>query len=97
VRAARRGGLACLAEQGPDVLCLQEVRASGTQLASVNGGRASRVRFELSSLADTTRLRVRHDGLQEGSSFLAVFTEGWPMMLASLKSLLETGSALQFR
>ena len=79
------------------MLCLQEVRASGTQLASVNGGRASRVRFELSSLADTTRLRVRHDGLQEGSSFLAVVTEGWPMMLASLKSLLETGSALQFR
>jgi uncharacterized protein YndB with AHSA1/START domain/uncharacterized protein YciI len=64
---------------------------------SVNGGRASTVRFELGSLADTTRLRVRHDGLLEGSSFLAVVTEGWPMMLASLKSLLETGSGLEFR
>ena len=64
---------------------------------SVDGGRGSRVRFELARLAGTTRLRVRHDGLQDGSSFLAVVTEGWPMMLASLKSLLETGAPLQFR
>jgi exodeoxyribonuclease-3 len=35
--AARRGGLAWLAEQGPDVLCLQEVRASDAQLAEVLG------------------------------------------------------------
>ena len=33
--AARRGGLAWLADQGPDVVCLQEVRASAEQLAEV--------------------------------------------------------------
>ena len=30
--AARRGGMEWLAEQQPDVLCLQEVRASDDQL-----------------------------------------------------------------
>jgi exodeoxyribonuclease-3 len=38
--AARRGGVAWLAEHRPDLLCLQEVRASDDQLAEalVEGG-----------------------------------------------------------
>jgi exodeoxyribonuclease-3 len=35
--AARRGGLEWLAGQGPDVLCLQEVRATDAQLADALG------------------------------------------------------------
>ena len=35
--AARRGGVAWLAEQQPDALCLQEVRASDEQLADILG------------------------------------------------------------
>lgn len=61
----------------------------------LNGGQASEVRFELSIVGETTRLIAQHTGLQDGSSFLQVVTGGWPMMLASLKSLLETGSALR--
>ena len=36
--ASRRGGLEWLARQQPDVLCLQEVRASDAQLADALGG-----------------------------------------------------------
>ena len=40
------------------------------------------------------KLTVVHDGFQAGSSVLQGISIGWPAVLSSLKTLLETGSAL---
>ena len=37
------------------------------------------------------RLTVTHDGFAPGSRVLSAISEGWPVVLASLKTLLETG------
>ena len=41
-----------------------------------------------------TRLRVSHDALEPGSEMLEGISDGWPKVLSSLKSLLETKWAL---
>lgn len=51
----------------------------------------SRVTFEIEPLQDVVRLRVIHEGLEPGSDMLRGITQGWPLVLASLKTLLETG------
>ena len=56
-----------------------------------NGGSASVVRFESVAMGRVTRLRVTHRDLVPGGSFLNVLAAGWPMILSSLKSLIETG------
>lgn len=40
------------------------------------------------------RLTVIHDGFEPGSNVLQAISDGWPAVIASLKTLLETGSAL---
>jgi Activator of Hsp90 ATPase homolog 1-like protein len=62
-----------------------------------NGGSASLVQFELTAMGQVTRLRVIHRDLAPGGSFLKVVKPGWPMILSSLKSLVETGKPLEFR
>ena len=44
--------------------------------------------------AEIVKLTVTHDGFSEGSTTLPSISNGWPMVLASLKSLLETGVSL---
>ena len=43
----------------------------------------------------TVKLTVTHDGFAPGSRVLPAISEGWPAVLASLKTLLETGSSLR--
>jgi uncharacterized protein YndB with AHSA1/START domain len=62
-----------------------------------NGGSASVVRFEVVAMGTVTRLKVTHRDLAPGGSFLRVVAGGWPMILSSLKSLVETGRPLEFR
>src|SRR5262249_14535238 len=54
----------------------------------------SRVTFLLEPFEDMVRLTVKHDQLTPDSDMLRGITEGWPRVLASLKSLLETGRPL---
>ena len=54
----------------------------------------SLVTLALEPFAGITRLTVTHDRLEPGSSMLTGITSGWPKVLSSLKSLLETGTAL---
>ena len=56
--------------------------------------RHSRVTFELESLANMLRLRITHEDLEPGSNMERNISQGWPRVLSSLKSLLETGRAL---
>ena len=47
------------------------------------------------SAAGVAKLTVTHDGFAPGSAVLPAISEGWPAVLASLKTLLETGSSLR--
>jgi uncharacterized protein YndB with AHSA1/START domain len=54
----------------------------------------SRVTFEISSVEDMVRLTVLHDKLKPGSEMAGKISQGWPRVLSSMKSLLETGTPL---
>jgi uncharacterized protein YndB with AHSA1/START domain len=57
--------------------------------------RHSRVTFEIEPVADMVRLTITHDELGADSEMQRGISEGWPRVLSSLKSLLETGRPLQ--
>ena len=54
----------------------------------------SLVAFDLEQQGELVRLRVPHGGFADGSELLPGISEGWPAILASLKTLLETGEPL---
>ena len=51
----------------------------------------STVAFDIEPHASGVKLTVTHTDLQPGSPMLAGISNGWPLVLSSLKSLLETG------
>jgi uncharacterized protein YndB with AHSA1/START domain len=54
----------------------------------------SRVTFEIVEYDEMVRLTVTHDELEAGSGMANGISKGWPAVLSSLKSLLETGEGL---
>jgi uncharacterized protein YndB with AHSA1/START domain len=50
--------------------------------------------FELEPAGETVKLTVVHLIDQSPSKFIEAVSSGWPAILSSLKSLLETGEAL---
>jgi uncharacterized protein YndB with AHSA1/START domain len=57
--------------------------------------RASRVTYELSATGPkTTKLRVMHDDFDAETATYKGSIDGWPLMLSSLKTLLESGKPL---
>jgi uncharacterized protein YndB with AHSA1/START domain len=56
--------------------------------------RHSRVAIELEAVSDMTRLTLTHDDLEPGSMLERRIASGWPRVLSSLKTLLETGKPL---
>jgi uncharacterized protein YndB with AHSA1/START domain len=63
---------------------------------SVAKDEPSRVTFELTASGPaTTKLHLVHDSFKDNSATYVGSVEGWPLMLSSLKSLLETGRALE--
>lgn len=54
----------------------------------------SRVTFDIEPLDDMVKLTVVHDRFEPGSPGLELSSEGWPQLLSSMKSLLETGEPL---
>src|SRR5262245_39034409 len=61
---------------------------------AANNAAHTRVTFELEPIEDVVRLTVTHDQLVPGSDMEQGIREGWPRVLSSLKSWLETGRAL---
>jgi uncharacterized protein YndB with AHSA1/START domain len=57
--------------------------------------RPSRVTFELVPFKGQVRLTIVHDGFDDGSKVFEGISRGWPAVLSSLKSFLETGRALE--
>jgi uncharacterized protein YndB with AHSA1/START domain len=62
-----------------------EVRAEGP----------SRVAFELEKVGDSVKLTVIQENDTPDSKTIDMASNGWPLILASLKSLLETGEPLE--
>lgn len=54
----------------------------------------SRVTFDIEEYEDMVRLTVAHDDLIAGGGMAKGVTKGWPLVLSSLKSFLETGRGL---
>ena len=54
----------------------------------------SRVTFDIEPMTDAVRLTVTHDELEDDSPMLHGISKGWPFVLSSLKTLLETGRAM---
>jgi len=65
-------------------------------LAAMAAEARSTAALELEPMGDVTRISVTHSGFETGSAILEGVAGGWPMVLSSLKSLLETGEALHF-
>jgi uncharacterized protein YndB with AHSA1/START domain/DNA-binding transcriptional ArsR family regulator len=57
----------------------------------------SRVSFSLEQIGEQTKLRIVHDEFQDDSVLFDSISDGWPWIAASLKSLIESGSALPDR
>ena len=57
--------------------------------------RPSRVTIELTPLQDQVRLTLVHDDFDDGSKMFESISRGWPAVLSSLKSFLETGRGLE--
>lgn len=57
----------------------------------------SKVTFELETIEDMVCLKVTHSELLTGSEMASKVSGGWPRVLSSLKSFLETGKALNIR
>ena len=50
--------------------------------------------IDIEPVADMVRLTVTHDELKTGSEMLRKIRNGWPPVISSLKSFLETGRPL---
>ncbi len=64
---------------------MPEVRAEGYSVC----------RFELEPAGDAVKLTVTHEMDRPGTKFIGNVSNGWPAILSSLKSLLETGDSLE--
>lgn len=55
----------------------------------------SRVTYELEPLGDSVKLTLIHEIDRPDSKLIGMTSQGWPAILSSLKSLLETGEPLE--
>jgi uncharacterized protein YndB with AHSA1/START domain len=55
----------------------------------------SRLSYELEQQGDTVKLTVTHEMDKDGSTLIEKISSGWPPLLSSLKSMLETGESLE--
>lgn len=58
------------------------------------GERPARATFVLEPFGTLVKLTLTHEGFDPGSRMLPAISGGWPAILSSLKSLLETGKPL---
>ena len=62
--------------------------------ARLAGEARSKVTFDIEALGELVKLTVVHDGFEQGSLMVTMVSQGWPPILAGLKTLLETGETL---
>lgn len=64
---------------------MPELRAEGYSICT----------FEIEPADDAVKLTISHEIDRPESKLIDAVSNGWPMILSSLKSLLETGDALE--
>jgi uncharacterized protein YndB with AHSA1/START domain/DNA-binding MarR family transcriptional regulator len=62
--------------------------------AKLAGERRSKVTFDIEPVTQGVKLTVIHDGFEPGSTIVQMVSVGWPDVISSLKTLLETGEPL---
>lgn len=67
---------------------------SAQQLGELAAEPRSRVAFDIEPADGMVKLTVVHDGFEPGSTVLAGISQGWPRVLAELKSLLESAEVV---
>jgi DNA-binding transcriptional ArsR family regulator/uncharacterized protein YndB with AHSA1/START domain len=72
------------------------IGSSAEEVAALAAERRSSVTFEIEPTGELVKLTVTHGGFEPGSTILPGVSEGWPTIIASLKTLLETGEPLAF-
>ena len=72
------------------------IGSSPEEAAALRAEQRSNVTFDIEPIGDLVKLTVTHGGFEPGSAILPGISQGWPTILASLKSLLETGEELKF-
>ncbi|MFF0479112.1 SRPBCC family protein [Streptomyces sp. NPDC004284] len=72
----------------------EAVRLEQEAYESLVRERRSRVTFVIEPSGDTVKLTVTHGDLEPDGTIKALIGEGWPALISSLKSLLETGEEL---
>ncbi|MEP7112740.1 MAG: metalloregulator ArsR/SmtB family transcription factor [Ilumatobacteraceae bacterium] len=72
------------------------IGSSPEEAANLAAEQRSNVIFDIEQTGDVVKLTVTHGGFEPGSVILPGISEGWPTILASLKTLLETGEPLTF-
>jgi uncharacterized protein YndB with AHSA1/START domain len=63
-------------------------------MAKASTERRSKITFDIEPVGSVVKLTVTHDDFDPGSVVLAGVSDGWPSIIASLKTLLETGEPL---
>jgi uncharacterized protein YndB with AHSA1/START domain len=66
----------------------------GEPADAADTGKHTRVAIDLEPVGDMVRLTVTHDEFKPGTDMLRKISNGWPRVLSSLKSFLETGRPL---
>jgi DNA-binding transcriptional ArsR family regulator/uncharacterized protein YndB with AHSA1/START domain len=54
----------------------------------------TKVTYDIEPAGPVVKLTVTHDGFEPGSTILESVSQGWPALLSSLKTLLESGEPL---
>ena len=67
---------------------------SGDLRASLAAEPRSKVTFDIEESGQLVKLTVVHDGFGPGSTLVQMVSGGWPAVISSLKTLLETGDTL---
>jgi uncharacterized protein YndB with AHSA1/START domain/DNA-binding transcriptional ArsR family regulator len=63
----------------------------GDFLAEVTAEPRSKVTFDIEPAGEMVKLTVVHDGFDAGGTVQRAISQGWPVVLSNLKTLLETG------
>jgi DNA-binding transcriptional ArsR family regulator/uncharacterized protein YndB with AHSA1/START domain len=63
-------------------------------LAKLTKEPRSKVTFDLEPAGSAVKLTVTHDGVEPGNATVEMTSQGWPELLSSLKTMLETGEVL---
>ena len=63
-------------------------------LPTISAEPRSKATFEIEPVGEMVKLTVTHDGFEPGSTVLTMVSQGWPQLLSSLKTFLETGETL---